>query len=116
MRASSWSRFFCRVIELVQLFCSLVSSSSFRRYSRWVSWGAGWESLRLTGKPLSLLGRGRGMDSPRTPWEGVIGKRGSQLCQPRDLPEAALSPKQARMWESSCKPRRPHGTPLSETD
>lgn len=36
-RASSWSRFFCRVIELVQLFCSLISSSSFRRYSRWVS-------------------------------------------------------------------------------
>lgn len=36
-RASSWSCFFCRVMELVQLFCSLVSSSSFRRYSRWVS-------------------------------------------------------------------------------
>lgn len=40
-RASSWSRFFCRVMELVQVFCSLVSSSSFRRYSRWVSWGPG---------------------------------------------------------------------------
>lgn len=40
-RASSWSLFFCRVMELVQLFCSLVSSSSFRRYSRWVSWGPG---------------------------------------------------------------------------
>lgn len=41
-RASSWSRFFCRVMELVQLFCSLISSSSFRRYSRWVSWGPVW--------------------------------------------------------------------------
>lgn len=36
-RAISWSCFFCRVMELVQLFCSLVSSSSFKRYSRWVS-------------------------------------------------------------------------------
>lgn len=33
-RAISWSCFFCRVMELVQLFCSLVSSSSFKRYSR----------------------------------------------------------------------------------
>lgn len=36
-KASSWSRFFWREMELVQLSWSLVSSSNFRRYRRCVS-------------------------------------------------------------------------------
>lgn len=38
--ASSFSRFFCRAMELEIPSCSLVNSSSFCLYSLWLSWEA----------------------------------------------------------------------------
>lgn len=93
-RASSWSCFFCRVMELVYS-CSAAWSAP--PASGGTAGGSPENQvgvrLRLaSGLPSqSLLGRRWGMDSSRAPWEGLSRKGDSQLCQPRELPEGILS-------------------------
>lgn len=99
-RASSCSRFFCRVIELVQLFCSLISSSSFRRYSRWVSWGG---QAQAGQKSPTQLGREVGHRCPQGTSGGSEQER--RRSSPRSRPGDGLLLKARKPSPPPC-PRK----------
>ena len=93
-------------------------------------------SFTLSEEPLGLLGTREGEGSgwlgdpqaracwegggarihPGLPQEGLSRKGGSQLSQPQECPEGPLSPRQARRWGSSGKPRStPAPSPQKQT-